>query len=946
MKKIYCLIGLIALLFSNGSMMLSAGATNPADSGVSSHSASTDAGWVDFTFVAWVYWHGGDVGQRIFDFGSGTEAYMFLSPSSGSGVLRFAMKPMGGSETVLDHTAPLPANRWVQVAVTLSGDTASLYLDGSLLISGSMPPNPADILAANFWLGRSHSDTYFDGFLDEVAVFDRALSATDIAAVYAGGWAAQHGKVLALHLDDIPAFDGNIVWDASGQRHQGSLLAADPANKAVTGQLGGALSFDGIDDYVALDPNLPVNTRIVIDTDAMTIERDGDNNPLAFKGIPFLASTSPDGIAKFSLVGDLTLADGEILTGVGSKAISLYVAGNVNIAPGALVDVSAAGTVPGPGGGKAGMGSPGGKGGQGSYSGSDFSFAAWVFWNGGSSTWQRIFDFGWDINRFMLLTPKSSDNKLSFIIKNSALATEQQLSYASPLPTNQWVHVAVTLAGDTGTLYLNGGPVASGTISLNPADVFGPNMRLGRSQYGTDPFFYGLMDEVGMFDRALSEIEIRDIYRTGWVGMRGQLLGLHLDENPASNNQTLADSSGRIGQLNYAKLLTGDSNDHAATGMVGGALSFDGSNDYVDIPYLYAMVGELFYGGAGGAQQYNCLMPQWGNDGVSGGYDATGGIPGTAGENGGGSPGGDGVNSPAGGGVVLTGGSGGVRGDGGAVQISGGEGGDGGDALEIWEGENGGNGADGGPGLSGHAGENGGDSAGGLNTGADLVISGGGGGGGGRAGSGGGAGGQGTSGAGGGGGGSGVCCVNFFCAGLAGGNGGMGGKGGSSGAGGDGGASGPGGAGGGALEIVALGDITLSGNMIASGGAGSSIWSAGQPGMSGLPKTNGTAGAPGGNNGWDHTGGNGGNGGNGGDGAAGAPGGNGGTGGGGAGGTIKLTGFYVNGAGSGIDLAGGLGGSAGGNDGGQGRFILGETFPASFAGTVSGAYDADLRVYS
>ena len=37
----------------------------------------------DMTIAAWVYWDSGDRWQRIFDFGTGTSQYMFLSPRSG-----------------------------------------------------------------------------------------------------------------------------------------------------------------------------------------------------------------------------------------------------------------------------------------------------------------------------------------------------------------------------------------------------------------------------------------------------------------------------------------------------------------------------------------------------------------------------------------------------------------------------------------------------------------------------------------------------------------------------------------------------------------------------------------------------------------------------------------------------------------------------------------------
>jgi len=47
--------------------------------------------------------------------------------------------------------------------------------------------------------------------------------------------------------------------------------------------------------------------------------------------------------------------------------------------------------------------------------GRDFSFAAWVYWRGGSA-WQRIFDFGQDASHNMFLTPMSGSNTLRFAI--------------------------------------------------------------------------------------------------------------------------------------------------------------------------------------------------------------------------------------------------------------------------------------------------------------------------------------------------------------------------------------------------------------------------------------------------------------------------------------------------------------------------------------------------
>ena len=138
------------------------------------------------------------------------------------------------------------------------------------------------------------------------------------------------------------------------------------------------------------------------------------------------------------------------------------------------------------------------------------TIAAWVYWNG-TTTGQRIFDFGNSSTEYMYLTPKVVLGGLRFAIKNGG--TEQILN-ATALPTGKWSHVAVTLSATGASMYVNGLQVAtSNTININPLN-FKPMLNyIGRSQ-STYPLFNGSIDDFRVYNYALSANEVAQISGT------------------------------------------------------------------------------------------------------------------------------------------------------------------------------------------------------------------------------------------------------------------------------------------------------------------------------------------------------------------------------------------------------------------------------------------------
>jgi hypothetical protein len=150
---------------------------------ISSMSSATFTTWVNFS-------NAGGAWQRIFDFGNGTGTYIFLCPRTGTtGPLRLAITTSGGGgESLIDSPNTLPSG-WHHVAAVIKTGNMQIYLDGTMIASGSTALVPSDLgQTGSNWLGRSQyaADAYLNGSLDDFRIYDYALSAEEITDTMRG----------------------------------------------------------------------------------------------------------------------------------------------------------------------------------------------------------------------------------------------------------------------------------------------------------------------------------------------------------------------------------------------------------------------------------------------------------------------------------------------------------------------------------------------------------------------------------------------------------------------------------------------------------------------------------------------------------------------------------------------------------------------------------------
>ena len=130
---------------------------------------------------------------------------------------------------------------WHHIVVTQDGSGIKIYIDGQL--SGTSGTNSAywtnHLSPSGTWIGKSHW-LNFDGLLDEVKIYDKALNSSEISNHYIEGCIRA-----SWHFDEG---SGTSVEDSSGNGNNATIYGT--ANWVDDGRPGSALEFDGSSTYI------------------------------------------------------------------------------------------------------------------------------------------------------------------------------------------------------------------------------------------------------------------------------------------------------------------------------------------------------------------------------------------------------------------------------------------------------------------------------------------------------------------------------------------------------------------------------------------------------------------------------------------------------------------------------------------------------------------------
>lgn len=404
--------------------------------------------------------------------------------SSGQGV-RFnwgssvtsGMQAWETDDVRLKYSTPLAISTWYHVAMTFSGGDLKIYLNGKLDKENNIPvPGDSGLESINLGAGSGGTAYFDDGVLDEVSVWDTALTSEQLKSLYemqkasyvnsgeasftsqvfeatssSSYWWKLKPKPIAPYGKELPAVSEteystanvdmtNIVgiwhlnethgtiYDSSGNNNHSTLVAGTPKYNQP-GKLNGALNFDGTDDHVffGTGPSMSGSTDFTV---SMWLKTTKDGATAGQVGMSLVSQRDPgwDG--------------GEYLINIGRN----YNGGDPN--PGKVL------------------------------------FVVWE-------------DGGPQVNNFWSYRRVDDGN---------------------------WHHLLVVREGLTLRIYIDG-TLDREETGAGPLDTLDPSYYtvFGRDELFEDRYYEGALDEVAIWSRALSSSEVLNLYKRGALRIKYQV---------------------------------------------------------------------------------------------------------------------------------------------------------------------------------------------------------------------------------------------------------------------------------------------------------------------------------------------------------------------------------------------------------------------------------------
>jgi hypothetical protein len=126
-----------------------------------------------------------DISQHfVSKWGTGANDLSYALLLNGNKV-RFNTSFNGSVEDNLNSTGSVSSGVWYHIVATFNGSTKKIYINGSEDVSFDITGSLNTTSTADLTIGRVNTtlSSYADGIIDEVSIYDRALSADEVEAL-------------------------------------------------------------------------------------------------------------------------------------------------------------------------------------------------------------------------------------------------------------------------------------------------------------------------------------------------------------------------------------------------------------------------------------------------------------------------------------------------------------------------------------------------------------------------------------------------------------------------------------------------------------------------------------------------------------------------------------------------------------------------------------------
>lgn len=153
----------------------------------------------------------------------------------------------GGNSSKFEQTNIVPG-MWYHLVIVRALNTSRYYINGKLVSSGLTTSTLTSNTGNSYMIigaGRTTSNQYFQGSIDEVRVYDRAVNECEVVALYTGSKSIDIVNDVSAHYDFY-----NNANDVSGNGHHLTIYGNPQPTYDRFGYPNSAYYFDGIDDYM------------------------------------------------------------------------------------------------------------------------------------------------------------------------------------------------------------------------------------------------------------------------------------------------------------------------------------------------------------------------------------------------------------------------------------------------------------------------------------------------------------------------------------------------------------------------------------------------------------------------------------------------------------------------------------------------------------------------